>query len=653
METASPGNVEAWSAMAHTYRSRGARNAALACLRRASALAPDHPGVLADIGGVLRESGFPEQAIDLLRRENLHEVGHESIERIGPIRDEARRLHAAGERGRALDLHRQALRIAPHLAGIWLSGGILADEMGEQWTSLLFFEEAVRLNPSLQPAVECARRITVAAGIRDAARHYSQLAQAWTPSDDVHIAQALLVEAIQPSLSAMHENRRAYAAAIDELLSGSLKLENSGATMTMSAYFLAYHGENDAPLQRQAARFWSRAIADSSIVAHHCQQPKRPSGKIRVGFISRFLYSHSIGATTRGLVERLSRDAFEVCVLRITPTCTDAVSAAICRAADRAIDLDPDFRAAREQIAALELDVLFFQDIGMEPTSYLLALSRLAHVQCVSFGHPNTTGIPTMDYFVSNDLYEPDAAQSHYTERLFLLHDLPTLAYYHRPAPPRQLPERGEFGLHAQDHVYLCPQALCKVHPEFDSMLAQILCRDPRAVVVLVRGGFPRYADQLRARLAHCATLDIHRVLFLDAMPFPRFMQLLASADVCLDTLHFNGMNSSLEALSLGIPIVTLPGKMQRGRHTQAMYRKMGIHECVASDAEEYVAIAVRIGTDPEYAARLRKRILENNGVLFENPRVVEEFERFFSTSYEAAFAKRHPQPIHGAPQSS
>src|SRR5208337_1279441 len=95
-----------------------------------------------------------------------------------------------------------------------------------------------------------------------------------------------------------------------------------------------------------------------------------------------------------------------------------------------------DFYRAREQIAALALDILFYQDIGMEPTSFFLAFARLAPVQCVSFGHPNTTGIPNMDYFVSNDLFEPPDAPSHYSERLILLHDLPTLAYYYKPPLP-------------------------------------------------------------------------------------------------------------------------------------------------------------------------------------------------------------------------
>jgi protein O-GlcNAc transferase len=551
------------------------------------------------------------------------------LQRLACIRNEARRLQEKGEFSQALELHREALRVAPQFAGIWVSAALLADALGEQWTSLTFFEEAARLNPGLLIAVESARRICVAAGLIEKAAHYSQLTCALAPSDDIRIARALLLPAIQPSMETLHATRSTYERNLDDLIRLDLKLSDPAA-LQLGGYFLAYHGENDAALQAKTARFLTRAIADLSVTAAHCKLPVRASRRIRVGFISKFFFGHSIGATSRGLIQELSRERFEVIVLRITPTRCDAVSDMICATADRSLELDADFRSARQQIAALELDILFYQDIGMEPTSYLLACSRLAPVQCVSFGHPNTTGIPTIDYFISNDWYEPENAAMHYTEKLFLLEHLPTLAYYYRPAMPVGPPDRAEFGLRAAEHVYLCPQALCKIHPEFDAILGEILRSDRDGVLVLLRGGYRDYAERLEQRMQGVLRENRDRVRFLDAMPFPRFMRLMACADVCLDTLHFNGMNSSLEALALGIPIVTLPGRMQRGRHTQAMYRKMNILDCIAKDPAEYVRIAVRLGTDQEYATAIGTRIRAASHLLFEDPRVIMEFERFF-----------------------
>ena len=98
-------------------------------------------------------------------------------------------------------------------------------------------------------------------------------------------------------------------------------------------------------------------------------------------------------------------------------------------------------------------------------------------------------------------------------------------------------------------------------------------------------------------------------------------------------------MNSSLEAFAAGTPIVTLPGRLQRGRHTQAMYRKMGILDCIAKGLGDYVDIAVRLGTNVEYRSEHIRRAdtLRAAVLLFEDRRVITEFERFFAEAVRDA----------------
>jgi len=635
----------AWYVTARSRKELGDLASALACYRRALALAPHNAAILTSCGTALYLFGRRNEAIGMYRQALAHHPDHAgaraSLEfalpsapgethRLGRLREEAERLRRAGKLHEALELHHQAIAIAPHVAGIWLSAGLLLYEMGDQPESLPFFEEAARLDATLAAAVEAARRICVGAGLLEKAAYYSGRAFAIQPSDDIRIARGLTLAAIQPAAVAIDPARASYECVLDGALGEALRIENLYAANCIGGFFLAYHGRNDRMLQEKAAAFLLRTIPGLSMTAAHCQAARGHHGKIRIGFISRFFYDHSIGKTSRGLMRELSRHLFEVVAIRITPSKNDQTTEMICAAADRVVTLDPDYRSAREQVATLELDILFYQDIGMEPTSYLLAFSRLAPVQCVSFGHPNTTGIPTMDYFISNDLFEPPDAALHYSESLFLLEDLPTLAYYYRPDPPTGRIDRNDFGLDENDHVYVCPQVLFKLHPDFDDILGGILRRDPKGVVVLIRGQYPDYDAQIAARFARSLPDVVDRILMLDRMGFRRFLSLLSIADACLDTPHFNGMNSSLEAFSIGAPIVTLPGAFQRGRHTQAMYRKMGILDCIANDLQDYIGIAVRLGCDKAYADDLRARIRAGNGVLYESRRVVEEFERFF-----------------------
>jgi predicted O-linked N-acetylglucosamine transferase (SPINDLY family) len=560
-------------------------------------------------------------------------------ERLAAAREKARTLYHQGRLRESLAAHDEALRLAPDAMVIRLSAARLAHALELQEVSLRHFETAAGLDPRCYQAVEAARRICVGAGIASRARHYSRLAYDMNPAPAILMSMNLVVPSIMQSTDAIREARAHYRRGVLELLSSRICLEAPEGDLGTAAFFLAYHGENDRELQIATANLFLQAIPTLQFVAPHCVGARRRAGKIRIGFISRFFASHSIFSTSIGLIEKLSREIFEVIVLRITPSRDDEATARIRGAADHTVDLDPDLYRARNQIAALALDILFYQDIGMEPMTYFLSFARLAPVQCVSFGHPNTTGIPTMDYFISSDLFEPPEAEAHYSEKLVQLKDLPTLAYYFKPKLPaiRATPE--SFGLPADATLYVCPQTLYKLHPDFDEILQGILSRDGGGLVVLIAGQFQEFTDGLRERFAHSLPGLAHRVVFLPFMAFERFMQLLDLADVVLDSIHFNGMNTSLQAFAVGTPVVTLPGRLQRGRHTQAMYRKMGMSDCIAADPQHYIDIALRIGSDRAYAGAMRERILANNHVLFEDARVISEFERFFIESLAATEA--------------
>ena len=131
-----------------------------------------------------------------------------------------------------------------------------------------------------------------------------------------------------------------------------------------------------------------------------------PPGPIPAADPRRAFCRHSFTATpsassTWGSSANLSRAHFAVTLLRF-PGPDDALAHALAQSADRVVTLPRNLDLARRQIADQELDVLYYADIGMDPLTYFLAFARLAPVQCVTWGHPVTTGIPTIDYFLSS-----------------------------------------------------------------------------------------------------------------------------------------------------------------------------------------------------------------------------------------------------------
>ena len=255
------------------------------------------------------------------------------------------------------------------------------------------------------------------------------------------------------------------------------------AQVGQTCFYLAYHAADDLPLQRAVARLYETACPE--LTADLADPAPRTDGRVHVGFVSQYWHQHTIAKLNRGLIRTLDRRRFHV-TLFTTPHAGDAMRAALVAAADRVVELPVELAGARRLIAAERLDALYYADIGMSALTYFLAFARLAPLQCLTWGHPDTTGITNLDRFLSCDAMEPEGAERHYSETLVRLPG-PTL-HYARPSLPARPKPRSAFGLPDDAHLYVCPQSLFKIHPDFDRALVELLRRDPRGLVVLLSG---------------------------------------------------------------------------------------------------------------------------------------------------------------------
>jgi protein O-GlcNAc transferase len=237
---------------------------------------------------------------------------------------------------------------------------------------------------------------------------------------------------------------------------------------------------------------------------------------------------------------------------------------------------------------------------------------------------------------------ETPEADDHYTERLFRSPTLNTV--YHRPRLEGPVPPREHFGFDPEQHIYLCPQTLYKLHPDFDEVLARILQQDPHGYLVLLEGRISQWTERLRRRFQRTLPNGGARVRFLPGQSYPHFLALLAAADVILDPLYFSGGNTSYEAFAMQTPIVTWPGRFMRGRVTFALYQKMGIDDLIVHSIDEYVTLAVRIASEPAFRQGLRQRIGQRNDRLFHDRQDLRGLETFLDACREG----RALAPDHG-----
>jgi len=266
----------------------------------------------------------------------------------------------------------------------------------------------------------------------------------------------------------------------------------------------------------------------------------------------------------------------------------------------------------------------------MDHTSFALAALRLAPRQLAGWGHPVTSGHATIDGFVSCAEMEPPDADAHYVEPLLRLPGIGT-SYRRLHVPER--PARARFGLPDDRALLLCPQSLFKVHPDNDALFARVLAADRRASLVMFDGRHPRVTDRFMQRIAR--TFDAHgvsareRLIVLPPFPHEDYLRINLVCDAMVDTLHWSGGNTSLDALACGLPVVTLPGRYMRGRQSAAMLRIAGAGELVARDADDYVRIAARLVDDAAWRASLRETIRGGLDRIFETRAPVDAFAEF------------------------
>lgn len=408
------------------------------------------------------------------------------------------------------------------------------------------------------------------------------------------------------------------------------------ATTSSTNFFLHYQGMNDLALQKRYGSLLHRVAR--AAYPDLAEPPERrtlaPGDRIRVGFLSPHLYRHTIYKLFGRWITELNGDQFETHAFHTGTTSDQATSDLKEKSDFFYADLGSN-QAAIQAIRSARLDILIYLDIGMHPSIQLLAALKLAPVQCMTWGHPVTSGLPTMDYFLTSDLMEPADGDGHYSEKLIRL---PNLSISYAPldeGPPADAGRDEARG--PDDVVYLCSQNLFKILPRFDEVCAAIASRAPRARFRFIGHGSPFVTDSFFKRLSRAFQgrgLDAKDYCTIHPkMSQSEFLGFTASADVFLDTIGWSGGNTTLETVALDVPVVTLPGPMMRSRHSYAILKMMGVEDTIARDIDGYVDIAVRLGVDPAWRHEIVGKMRTNKKTIYNDDQAIRGLEGFLNTA--------------------
>ena len=611
----SPRFMEAHNNMGLVLRDRGRSNEAVPCFRKALKCNPDLPEVHNNLGMALLDQGKTAEAICCFQNAlQLRPSYAEAYSNLGLAYKNEQRNEEA------MRCYQDALRLNPALPEAHNNLGLLHGEEGRVQDAADCFTEAARLNPSMvEVHVNAGALYHEAGALQEAGRHYER-ALGLKPDNIAALWGRCMaqLEILHDRSEGVASSRQRYREHLEGLVR-AVTLDNPGRIQAASKivgsaqpFYLAYQDENDRDLQRlygdlvcriQAARYpqWSRPRA---------MPPTAAGGRLRVGIVSGFFCYHSNWKIPiKGWIENLDARRFALYGYH-TGKKKDAETEVARKSFVRFFEGPAPVEEFCRAIAADRLHVLIYPEVGMNPMAAQLAALRLAPVQCASWGHPDTSGLPTMDYYLSSELMEPADADEHYTERLIRLPNLSI--HYTAPQIQAARDDRSAFGLRQDAIVYFCAQSLFKYLPQHDHIFPRIALEAGDCQFAFLQYGKCREINErFTARLGRAFAeygLRADRCVSLLPQQDPAHYQALNRlADVFLDSIGWSGCNSTLEAAAFGLPIVTLPGKLMRGRHTVAILGMMGIEETIAESLEEYVRIAVRLAKDSAW----RKHISE------------------------------------------
>jgi len=411
-------------------------------------------------------------------------------------------------------------------------------------------------------------------------------------------------------------------------------LERLSPAVSISPFCLTYQGYNDVELQRCFGRMvcriqtslypqWSKPIPPL---------PQKTNEPLRIGIVSSAFHYHSNWKMRiRGWLEAINRKRFALYGYYThfaSDSCTDFARQSL----TRFVEHDFSMESLCRKILADNLHVLIYPGIGMNGMVGRLSSLRLAPVQCTTWGNPTTTGLPTIDYFLSSDLMEPEDGADHYTETLIRL---PNLSVYYTPlaTDPAVMPA-SRLGIKKNTVVYLCIQNLIKYLPQYDDVFPRIAKQTGDSRFVFLSGKkTPGVVNIFRRRLARAfAKYRLNSddyIIILPHLDKKEYAGLNRLGDIYLDSMGWSGCNTTLEAIAYNLPVVTLPGNLMRGRHSMAFLKMMGLTDTIADSLDHYVEIASRLGNNPQWRQHIRDRVAANKYKLYADMTAIESLENF------------------------
>jgi len=414
--------------------------------------------------------------------------------------------------------------------------------------------------------------------------------------------------------------RKKIEKGLEEIISSGIKLDYDNDQVVSPPLFeLTYSDKDNKEINKKIVKALKKIYQPLN---HKITISKKSNNKIKIGFISEFFTDHTIGKLFKNLIFSLDLKFFDIVIYHSNKTKRGKIFEEFQNKKGFKNEILPIKLINKIKIIEKEkFDILFYPDIGMSIEFYFLSLVRLAKYQIMSWGHPETTGSESIDFFLCSKNLITDDSYKFYTEKFLIIDKLPMI--YDKPNIKNKLNHKDL----SKKNIYSCPQTLFKFHPDFDDYLFDILKKDKKAILYLLKDIHKVYYLKLLQRFKKNKNFDSDRVIFLDPLNLSQFINHLGTSSVLLDPIYFGSGNSFHESMFYGTQTVTCPTKYIKSRIVSAAYIQMGVkNPPIVKNKDDYVDKAIEIANDKNILDRKKYYQEAANEKLFDTEDVGEKF---------------------------
>jgi predicted O-linked N-acetylglucosamine transferase (SPINDLY family) len=561
--------------------------------RQILAAQPNHAGALHFLGLVAHQAGRADLALDLISRAiQITPNVADFHNNLGSVLLALRRLDEA------IQQFHIVLQLNPRSAEAYYNLGNAYVQLNRLDIACEHFQSAIRIRPNYAWALANLGSAYQERGWLDPAMEAFGRALAVDPKlpeahfgmGNVHRGRAEIDEAIAAY-------RRAIAIRGDHPFYSNLLLT------------LHLHPAVDAQSLLREHLQWRRVHADPlrPLIRAHSND-RDPDRRLRVGYVSPEFREHVVGQYAMPLLANHDHANFEI-YLYSDVTLPDALTARFRGCADVWREVAG---ASDAQLAGLirqdRIDVLIDLCCHLKGSRLLTFAQKPAPVQAGWLSYPSTSGLDTIDHRITDPLLDPQGMyDADYTEKSAYLDG----SYWCYDAP-RETAQTQITPLPLQANGYVtfgCLNNFCKVNDVILSMWAEVMNVLPTSRLILLSDP-GAHRDRTLATFAKLG-VEPARIEFVGRQKFGKYMQLYGRIDVMLDTFPYNGHTTSLDALWMGVPVVSIAGATCASRGGRSILGNVGLLELVADSPRRFVDIAIKLAQDPPRLAELRATLRE------------------------------------------